>query len=135
MGINEDGTDKTEGQRNAELEKVDQTLALAVPQLCKHGAVLTRDQWLGEAKKCETEGSVRTAKAIVKAAVAMDVEEEDRYDTWTGDAESALSHGKVVVARSVLAYALRVLSDRRELWRKAADLEKSYGDRYVQVVL
>ncbi|KAF8610047.1 hypothetical protein BDV93DRAFT_517243 [Ceratobasidium sp. AG-I] len=129
MGVNEDGTDKTDTQRNAELEKVDQTLALAVPQLRKHGAVLTRDQWLGEAEKCETEGSVRTAEAIVKAAVAMDVEEEDRYDTWTGDAESALSRGKVVVARSVLAYALRVLPDRRELWRKAADLEKSHGDR------
>lgn len=129
MGINEDGTDKTEAQRTAELEKVDQTLALAVPQLRKHGAVLTRDQWLTEAEKCETEGSVRTAEAIIKASVAMDVEEEDRYDTWVGDAESALSRGKIVVARSILAYALRVLPDRRELWRRAADLEKSHGDR------
>ncbi|CAE6483898.1 unnamed protein product, partial [Rhizoctonia solani] len=75
------------------------------------------------------EGSLRTAEAIVKASVAMEVEEEDRFDTWVADAESALSRGKVVVARSVLAYALRVLPDRRELWRKAADLEKAHGDR------
>ncbi|KAG8743588.1 hypothetical protein FRC10_011735 [Ceratobasidium sp. 414] len=129
LGFNEDGTDKTDAQRAAELEKVDQTLALAVPQLRKHGAVLTRDQWLAEAEKCEAEGSPRTAEAIVKASVAMEVEEEDRYDTWVGDAESALSRGRVVVARSVLAYALRVLPDRRELWRRAADLEKIHGDR------
>ncbi|EUC62255.1 Pre-mRNA-splicing factor prp1 [Rhizoctonia solani AG-3 Rhs1AP] len=129
VGTNEDGTDKTDAQRAAELEKVDQTLAMAVPQLRKHGAMLTRDQWLAEAEKCETEGSLRTAEAIVKASVAMEVEEEDRFDTWVADAESALSRGKVVVARSVLAYALRVLPDRRELWRKAADLEKAYGDR------
>ncbi|CAE6448853.1 unnamed protein product [Rhizoctonia solani] len=129
VGQNEDGTDKTDAQRAAELEKVDQTLAMAVPQLRKHGAMLTRDQWLAEAEKCETEGSLRTAEAIVKASVAMEVEEEDRFDTWVADAESALSRGKVVVARSVLAYALRVLPDRRELWRKAADLEKAHGDR------
>ncbi|KAG8733001.1 hypothetical protein FRC11_009385 [Ceratobasidium sp. 423] len=129
VGLNEDGTDKTDAQCAAELEKVDQTLAMAVPQLRKHGAMLTRDQWLAEAEKCETEGSLRTAEAIVKASVAMEVEEEDRFDTWVADAESALSRGKVVVARSVLAYALRVLPDRRELWRKAADLEKAHGDR------
>ncbi|KAG9080350.1 hypothetical protein FRC06_006755 [Ceratobasidium sp. 370] len=129
LGLNEDGTDKTDAQRAAELEKVDQTLVLAVSQLRKHGAVLTRDQWLAEAEKCEAEGSPRTAEAIVKASVAMEVEEEDRYDTWVADAESALSRGKVVVARSVLAYALRVLPDRRELWRRAADLEKTHGDR------
>jgi pre-mRNA-processing factor 6 len=131
VGLNEDGTDKTDAQRAAELEKVDQTLAMAVPQLRKHGAMLTRDQWLTEAEKCESEGSLRTAEAIVKASVAMEVEEEDRFDTWVADAESALTRGKVVVARAVLAYALRVLPDRRELWRKAADLEKTHGDRYV----
>ncbi|QRW00024.1 pre-mRNA-splicing factor PRP1 [Ceratobasidium sp. AG-Ba] len=129
LGTNEDGSNKTDAQRTAELEQVDKTLALAVPQLRKHGAVLTRDQWLAEAEKCETEGSLRTAEAIVKASVAIDVEEEDRYDTWVGDAESALSRGKVVVARSILAYALRVLPDRKELWRRAADLEKAHGDR------
>jgi pre-mRNA-processing factor 6 len=129
LSLNEDGSDKTDAQRAAELEKVDRNMELAVPQLRKHGAMLTRDQWLAEAEKCEAEGSLRTAEAIIKASVAMEVEEEDRYDTWVADADSALSRGKVVVARSILAYALRVLPDRRELWRKAADLEKAYGDR------
>jgi len=40
-----------------------------VQELCRH-QVLTREQWLKEAEKCESEGSVRMTVAIVKATVA-----------------------------------------------------------------
>ena len=61
----------------------------------------------------------------------MEIEEEDRLDTWVGDVESAEAKGMVGTARSILVYALKVYPDRKSLWRKAADLEKAHGTRYV----
>ena len=59
----------------------------------------------------------------------MEIEEEDRYDAWVADAESALARDQVGTARAILAYALKVFPDRRTLWRTAADLEKQHGTR------
>jgi pre-mRNA-processing factor 6 len=101
-----------------------------VRELRRHQVLLTREQWLKEAERCESEGSPRTCEAIIKATVAMEIEEEDRLDTWVGDAESAEAKGMVGTARAVLAYALKVYPDRKSLWRKAADLEKAHGTRY-----
>ncbi|KIJ93573.1 hypothetical protein K443DRAFT_684462 [Laccaria amethystina LaAM-08-1] len=120
-------TSKTREQKAKALELVDHTIQLAVRELRKYQVLLTREQWLKEAERCETEGSPRTCEAIVKATIAMELEEEDRLDTWVGDAESAESKGMVGTARAVLAYALKVYPDRRNLWRKAADLEKLHG--------
>ncbi|KAF8271613.1 PRP1 splicing factor, N-terminal-domain-containing protein [Lactarius quietus] len=121
--------DVSEEKRAEELERVDKTLVAAVRALRAHGVLLTREQWLKEAERCEAEGAPRTCEAIVSATVAMDVEEEDRLATWLGDAEAAESRGHVGTARAVLAYALRVFPDRRDLWRRAADLEKTHGTR------
>jgi len=128
------GKPKSKEDREKQLERVDKTIETGVQQLRKHGALLTREQWLGEAERCELEGSVRTSEAIVKTTIAMDVEEEDRLDTWVGDAEAAVSRGRVGTARACLAYALRVFPDRKELWRRAADLEKAHGTRSVCVL-
>ncbi|KAL9711314.1 U4/U6 x U5 tri-snRNP complex subunit Prp1 [Leucoagaricus gongylophorus] len=120
---------KTEEQKTKELDMVDRTIELGVRELRKHQVLLTRDQWLKEAEKCESQGSLRTCEAIVKATVAMEIEEEDRLDTWVGDAENAESRGMVGTARAILAYALKVYPDRRSLWRRAAELEKTHGTR------
>jgi pre-mRNA-processing factor 6 len=61
--------------------------------------------------------------------VAMEIEEEGRLDTW--DAESVKAKGMVGTARSTLACALKVYPDRKSPRRKAADLEKAHGTRYV----
>ncbi|KAF8340470.1 PRP1 splicing factor, N-terminal-domain-containing protein [Cantharellus anzutake] len=129
-------TDPAEGElpksaetRERELDFVDVTIERGTKSLREHGVVLSRDQWLSEAEKCETEGSLRTAQAIVNATISMDVEEEDRVSTWVTDLEGSLARGKVVTARAILAYALRVFPDKRDLWRRAADLEKSHGTR------
>ncbi|KAI0260679.1 PRP1 splicing factor, N-terminal-domain-containing protein [Gloeopeniophorella convolvens] len=119
----------SEEKRVEKLERVDNTLVAAVRALRAHGVLLTREQWLKEAERCEAEGAPRTCEAIVAATVAMDVEEEDRLATWLGDAEAAEARGRVGTARAVLAYALRVFPDRRDLWRRAADLEKAHGTR------
>jgi len=118
-------------QRNKELEGVDKAIETGVRELRRHQVLLTREQWLKEAERCEAEGSPRTCEAIVKATVAMEVEEEDRLETWVSDAESAEAKGKVETARAILAYALKVYPDRKALWRKAAELEKAHGNRYV----
>ncbi|KAI0071148.1 hypothetical protein K474DRAFT_1736070 [Panus rudis PR-1116 ss-1] len=122
-------SEKTDEQREKELAVVDKTIEAGVKELRRHQVLLTREQWLKEAEKCEDEGSPRTSEAIVKATIAMDVEEEDRLDTWVGDAESAESRGKVGTARAILAYALRVFPDKKTLWRKAADLERTHGTK------
>ncbi|KAF8488325.1 hypothetical protein F5888DRAFT_1809771 [Russula emetica] len=93
------------------IERVDKSLATA----------------LKEAERCEAEGAPRKCEAIVSATVAMDVEEEDRFTTWLGDVEAAEARGLIGTARAVLAFALRVFPDRRDLWRRAADLEKAHG--------
>ncbi|KAJ8588177.1 hypothetical protein M405DRAFT_934289 [Rhizopogon salebrosus TDB-379] len=121
--------DKPAEIRNNELETVDRTIELAVRELRRHQILLTREQWLKEAERCESDGSPRTCEAIIKATVSMEVEEEDRLDTWISDAESAEARGMVGTARAVLAYALKVFPDQRTLWRKAADLEKAHGTK------
>ena len=120
---------------NKELDVVDKTIEAGVRELRRHQVLLTREQWLKEAERCETEGSPRTCEAIIKATVAMEVEEEDRLDTWITDAESAEARGMVGTSRAILAYALKVFPDKRNLWRKAADLEKAHGTRYVSRIL
>ena len=121
--------DTTQEQKDKQLAMVDKTIEAGVRELRRHQVFLTREQWLKEAEKCEEDGSMRTCEAIVKATVSMEIEEEDRLDTWMGDAESVEGRGKVGTARAILAYALKVFPDRRDLWRKAAELEKSHGTR------
>ncbi|KIP06848.1 hypothetical protein PHLGIDRAFT_72114 [Phlebiopsis gigantea 11061_1 CR5-6] len=121
--------EKPEDQRHQELDMVDKVIERGVRSLRQHQVLLTREQWLKEAEKCEEDGSPRTCEAIIKATVAMDVEEEDRLDIWMGDAEAAEQRGRVGTARAILAYALRVFPDKRSLWRRAADLERTHGTR------
>jgi pre-mRNA-processing factor 6 len=108
---------------------IDRTIEAAVATLRKHQVHLTRQQWLGEAERCEAEGSPRTCEAIVKATIALDVEEDERLDTWVGHAEEAEQKGCIGTARAILAYALKVFPDKRDLWWKAALLEKARGSR------
>ncbi|KZT22173.1 hypothetical protein NEOLEDRAFT_1164255 [Neolentinus lepideus HHB14362 ss-1] len=122
-------TSKSDAERETALAAVDTAIEHGVRALRKHQVLLTRDQWMKEAEKCEEEGSTRTCEAIVKATVAMDIEEEDRLDTWLGDADSAEARGRVGTARAILAYALKVFPDKRDLWRKAAALEKAHGTK------
>ncbi|KAI0657305.1 PRP1 splicing factor, N-terminal-domain-containing protein [Cubamyces menziesii] len=122
-------TEKPAEQRDKELAAVDKTIEAGVRELRRHQVLLTREQWLKEAERCENEGAIRTCEAIIKATIAMDVEEEDRFDTWTGDAEAAEAKGNIGAARAILAYALRVFPDKKSLWRKAADLEKAHGTK------
>ena len=63
-------------------------------------------------KGCEGEGNLRTCEATV----AMDLENEDRFDTWVGDAESveATRTGMVSTSRAILVYDLMVKNSSPE---------------------
>jgi len=121
--------DATQGEIEKQLALVDKTIEAGVRELRRHQVFLTRKQWLKEVEKCEEDGTLRTCEAIVKATVSMEIEEEDRLDTWMGDAERAKGRGKVGTARVILAYALKVFPDRKVLWWEAAKLEKTHGTR------
>lgn len=123
--------DRDPKERQKELDSIDRTIEAGVKALRQHQVLLTREQWMKEAEKCENEGSPRTCEAIIKATVAMEIEEEDRYDTWMADAQAELSRNQVGTARAILAYALKVFPGEKALWRAAADLEKAHGTRYV----
>ncbi|KAJ7774274.1 PRP1 splicing factor, N-terminal-domain-containing protein [Mycena maculata] len=127
--IEQQAQDKPGPERETELVVVDKTIVAGVKELRRHQVLLTREQWLKEAERCETEGSPRTCEAIVKATVGMEIEEEDRLDTWVGDAEAAQGRGMVGTARAILAEALRVFPGRKSLWIRAAELEKANGTR------
>ncbi|CAG7848729.1 Pre-mRNA-processing factor 6 AltName: Full=Androgen receptor N-terminal domain-transactivating protein 1; Short=ANT-1; AltName: Full=PRP6 homolog; AltName: Full=U5 snRNP-associated 102 kDa protein; Short=U5-102 kDa protein [Serendipita indica DSM 11827] len=121
--------EKDEAARQKDYKTVDNIIASSVSNLRRNHVLLTRDQWMKEAEQCERDGSPRTCEAIIKATISMEIEEEDRYDVWKADAESALARNQVGTARAILAYALKVFPDRRALWREAADLEKEHGTR------
>ncbi|KAK7061468.1 PRP1 splicing factor, N-terminal-domain-containing protein [Favolaschia claudopus] len=127
--LEQEALSKAGSEREEELDAVDKTIVAAVKALRRHQVLLTREQWLKEAERCETDGSPRTCEAIVKATLGMEIEEEDRLDTWIGDAESAEAKGMVGTARAILAEALRVFPGRKSLWIRAAELEKAHGSR------
>ena len=108
-------------------KRLDLIIAAAVKRLTKAGALLNREQWLKEAEQVESEGSPRTSAAIVKATIAMDVEEEDRQSVWVADAQSCLERGHVATARSILAFTLSHVADQPSIWKLAAELERNHG--------
>ena len=82
-----------------------------------------------EALRVDGEGSPMTAEAIIKATLALGVEDdEDRRIIWVQDAEAAKEKGRIATARAILAYTLRLFPDKGSIWRFAIDLEREAGD-------
>ncbi|EWM28197.1 pre-mrna-processing factor 6 [Nannochloropsis gaditana] len=108
-------------------DNVEKIINMAISILRQQSVVLDREHWLREAEGAERAGSPLTGQAIVRATIYMGVEDEDRYRTWTDDADSALQRGAVETARAILAYALQTFPGKKALWSKACDLEKAYG--------
>ncbi|CAK5275776.1 unnamed protein product [Mycena citricolor] len=127
--IEQDALGKQGEDQKKDWALVDRTIAMGVKELRKHQVLLTREQWLKEAERCETEGSPRTCQAIIKATIGMDVEEEDQLDTWVGDAEAAEAKGMVGTARAIFGEALQVFPSKKSLWIRAAELEKAHGTK------
>ena len=70
-----------------------------------------------------------TCRSIVKSVVDMEVEDQDRWLTWEGDAADATRKGAFETARAIYAHALSVFPGDEEIWRAAASMEKQHGTR------
>ena len=122
----EDDTERAEQTRKL-AAAVDKLMAGAVASLKRNQVILSREQWLQEAERCESEGSPLTAQAIVKATIHHEVEEEDRRAVWLEDAERAEKGGFYEVSRACFVVSLENFPTSQSVWRKAAEFEKAHG--------
>jgi len=125
----EDDSERAERNRKlaASIDKLMGGAAGAVASLKRNQVILSREQWLQEAERCEAEGSPLTAQAIVKATIHLEVEEEDRRNVWLEDADRAEKGGFYEVSRACFVVLLETFPTSQSVWRSAAEFEKAHG--------
>lgn len=102
----------------------------AIQILAKESAMPKREEWIGEAEKCEEEGANITCENIIRETLGWGLDEDDdRKDTWMEDARSSINRGRYETARAIYAYALRVFVNSKTMWMAAADLERNHGSK------
>lgn len=101
----------------------------ALKSLQANGVIIDREWWLSEAEAAEhlDPPMEATCRAIVAQLVGYGIEEEDREPTWLADAEEAAKRRSAVTARAIFAHALETFPGKTHVWRRAAELEKSFG--------
>ncbi|CED82474.1 pre-mrna splicing factor prp1 [Phaffia rhodozyma] len=114
-------------EQTGDVSKVEGIMASGVAKLADQQVMMDREAWLREAERCESEGSPITARAIVKATLHIDVEEDQRMKIWMDDADSSAARGHIETSRAVRAYLINVFPDRRQVWWTAAQFEKAHG--------
>lgn len=115
-------------EANGSHERIDAIITRAIKSLAAQKVVIDREQWLHEAEASERAQSPLTCQAIVRAAVGIGVEAQDRRATWLADVKAKLDAGSVVTARAIMAQLLSVFPTKKMLWWEAAQLEKAHGD-------
>lgn len=106
---------------------VEKILQKALKSLRAHQVNIDREAWLKEAEKAERGGSVATCQGLVRLALPISVEEDDRKTQWMEDAESFEARQCFECARAVYGYALSVFPSKKSVWIKAANLERHHG--------
>eukprot|EP01061_Rhynchopus_euleeides_P018464 TRINITY_DN30556_c0_g1_i1.p1 TRINITY_DN30556_c0_g1~~TRINITY_DN30556_c0_g1_i1.p1 ORF type:complete len:936 (+),score=410.95 TRINITY_DN30556_c0_g1_i1:152-2809(+) len=89
-----------------------------------------RSEWFDSAVECERYGFPATAKAIVFAAVDLEVDVTDqqaREHTYIDDAKKHMEAKEIPIARYIYAYALQQFPDMEHFWGLAAELEQRFG--------
>ncbi|WVN88097.1 uncharacterized protein L203_103297 [Cryptococcus depauperatus CBS 7841] len=124
--VEDEAAHETEHRRKLAAQ-VNKLMASAVNSLRKNQVILSREQWLQEAEKCEQDGSPITAQAIVKATIRQDIEEEDQQLVWLEDAERATKGGFYEVARACYVVLLETFPTIPSVWNKAAEFERVHG--------
>lgn len=66
---------------------VEKIIDRALTSLSANGVEINREMWFQEAIEAEKAGAVNCCQAIVRAVIAINVEEEDRKQTWIDDAD------------------------------------------------
>ncbi|KAK4991883.1 U4/U6 x U5 tri-snRNP complex subunit Prp1 [Elasticomyces elasticus] len=109
---------------------VEKVMERAVKALAKENAMLTREEWIAEAEKCEKEGAVVTCRAIICKTLGSGLDEDDdRKQIWMSDARNSIGRGMYETARVIYDYAIGVFVNRESIWLAAAELERNHGTR------
>lgn len=106
---------------------VEKILQKALKSLKANQVVVDREAWLKEAEKAEKTGSTATCQALVRLALPLSVEDDDRRTQWMEDAESFEARQCYECARATYGYALSVFPGKKSVWIKAANLERHHG--------
>ncbi|OLL24837.1 Pre-mRNA-splicing factor prp1 [Neolecta irregularis DAH-3] len=114
-------------EESGRYERLGTIIQRAISELQKFGGMLSRENWITEAERCEQEGGQITCQEIIAATLGQGVEDEDRKTTWLADAEASINRGCYMTARAIYAYALRVFPEKKGIWRRAVELEKNHG--------
>jgi pre-mRNA-processing factor 6 len=117
---------------------IDILVERGIKTLIKNGAVISNEKWLKEAENSEMSGSVKTCKAIVKAAIKNDKETNpsDVMQLWMNFCEISTSDGCIQTSRSILEELVNLFPDDTHLWIEWIKLEQTYGsDKTIGEVL
>ena len=117
-----------EGQGKGDL--VDKIISKSVGAL---RGVVKREAWIREAEGCEGGGAVETGRAIVRHAIGMGVEEEDRMRTWEGDAKGFEDKKHWMLAREAWRVIRKEFGGKKKVWVKSVEMEKRYGGDRVEM--
>lgn len=71
---------------------VEKIVDRAITSLSANGVEINRENWFQEAIEAEKSGAVHCCQAIIKAIIAIGIEEEDRKQTWIDDAETVRAY-------------------------------------------
>lgn len=108
---------------------VDKIIDRALQSLIKSGVEINREQWLIDAINAEKGESVRTCQAIIRAVIAVGIEDEDKKHTYMQDAENFANQGAINCARAVYKIAITTFPNKKSVWLRAAFFEKEHGTR------
>ena len=53
-----------------------------IKALRAHMVEINREHWMKDAEDCDKHGSAAVAQAIVRNVISLNVDDEDRKDTW-----------------------------------------------------
>ena len=109
---------------------VRKVMAKGIRALINESAMLSREDWIDEAEKCEEEGAILTCGAIIEETVAFGLDEDDdRKEIWMDDGKASILRGKYNTARAIYEYARKVFYSKKSIWLAAADLERNHGTK------
>lgn len=116
-------------EANGNTTMVSKIIDRGISSLSANGVEINKELWMKDAMDAEKAGSIQTCQEIVKAVIGVGVDEEDRKDTWLGDAETCTQEGAYACARAIYAYALSIFPKKKSIWLRAAFFEKEHGTR------
>jgi len=111
-------------------------ISRAIKKISKIHKILKREEWMHDAEKCESGGSIETAKAIIKAVMMLDMKEKKFIEQWIEDASLSLKRGRIETTRAIYNTSVSLAPDQEQLWLKTLEFERVYGDeeRYIDTL-